>query len=88
VWKPVGKFHGGQANELERASRRAIGIILVDKCRDESDVLKDSPVRQQPAVLLHIADSSAQLYGRFAPHIVATDFDVASIWFYQPIEAA
>jgi hypothetical protein len=76
-----------QSHELERSPRSGERIAHALKDGNERDVSQNSPVREKSAVLLDVADSTAQLNCRLGANITVADLYLAAFRLDQPVEA-
>ena len=82
------ELYRGKSYEIQSSARRVGRVGHVLKRRNELHVTKDAPVRNQPAVLLHVSDSAAQRYRRLRSNILVADRHLPILGLDQPVEAA
>jgi hypothetical protein len=58
------------------------------KHRHESNVAKNSPVREKSAVLLDVSDSPAQQHSGLCANVFVTDQDLSALRLDESVEAA
>jgi hypothetical protein len=88
VRKSRSELGRGKANKIERAPGGVGWVRHALKSRDQLDVAEHPPVGKQSAVLLHVADSAPQEYGRLCLNITFADHHFPVLRLYKPVEAA
>ncbi len=88
VWETAGVAVGFEADQLEQlvdASLHAVPVPAEQPGHD-GDVVEDPPMREEPALLDHVADAPAHLHGVLREHVLACDEDTARGRLDEPVD--
>ena len=88
VGKTRSELSRWKSNKLQRAPSSVGRIRHVLKRWYERDVAQHSPVRKEPAVLLHVSDSATQQHRRLRANVLTADHYLPSLRLNEAIEAA